>query len=147
MSNFADFIGETGGMDTVKPGSRQPLLELGVHDLVVNRCVAGKTRTGWFYFVAEFEVLSSDNPKHPTGSTAGYFISFKDYPDMAKRQLLDFLMKGLGLTEVEAKDAIKAESVWGTSQIAAGEKMKAVVRQATSKNGKPFKDYAWSPIG
>ncbi len=146
MTQFADFLGETGGMDAVKPGSRQPLLGLGVHTLQVNRCVAGKTRTGWFYFVSEFEVLSSDNPQHPKGTTAGYFISFKDYPDMAKRQLLDFLMKGFGLTEPEAKEAIKKEAAWGTEQILAGEKVTCVVREATSKNGKKFKDFNFSAI-
>lgn len=133
-------------MEGVKPGSRNPGLELGVHDLQVNRCVAGKTRTGWFYFVAEFEVIASDSPKHPKGTSVSYFISFKDYPDMAKRQLLDFLMKGFGMDEKDAKLAIGAESVWGTAQILAGEKVKAVVREAVSKNNKKFKDYVWSEL-
>lgn len=65
---------------------------------------------------------------------------------MAKRQLLDLLMKGFGLSESEAKDAIKAESVWGKDQIFANEKVKVVVREATSKNAKKFKDYAWTEI-
>ncbi len=65
---------------------------------------------------------------------------------MAKRQLLDLLMKGFGLSESEAKDAIKAESVWGKDQILANEKVKVVVREAMSKNNKKFKDYAWNEL-
>lgn len=150
MGQVEEFLGETGGFDEIKPGSKNPYLETGVHRLKINRCVFTKfnpKKGGGFYFVAEFKILESTNAAHPVGSSASFFLNFKDYVDMRKRQLLEFVMKGFDMTEAESKQAIASGVIWNEKQILAGEEVKVVVRDAENpKTGSKFKEYQWIPV-
>lgn len=151
---FKDFIGEVleekGGLDKLKPSGKNPIIQTGVHDLEVNRCVVGKSHAskgGAFFFVAEFTVLNSDNPQHPKGTAVSYYIGFKDYPELGMQRLLDFIMKSVGMSEADAKKAIDKELVWGDKQILSGAKVKCVAtEQISPKSKKKFTNYQWSPI-
>lgn len=151
---FKDFIGEAlkekGGIAGLHANGKNPILTTGVHDLEVNRCVVGKShpsKGGGFYFVCEFNVLESDNTQHPKGTAVTYFIGFKDYPELGMQRLLEFAMKGFGMTEAEAKEAIDKEVIWNDKQVFAGEKVKCVAKDAISpKSKKKFTAYNWSPL-
>lgn len=151
---FKDFVGdvlkEKGGLNGLKPGGKNPILGVGVHDLEVNRCVVGKShpkKGGAFFFVAELTVLTSDNKEHPVGTTVSYFIGFKDYPELGMQRLLEFAMRGFGMTEAQAKVAIDKEVIWNEKQILAGEKLKCVAREQISpQSKKKFTAYSWSPL-
>ncbi len=145
---FKEFLGEMGGVDQIKPGGKNPFIEVGVHALTVNRCVVGKShpkKGGAFYIATEFTVQTSDNPKHPKGSTVAWILSFKDYPELKMQNFLDFLMRGFGMTEAEAKKAIDTEVVWNDKQILATEKVNCIARKDTGKtSGREFTAYQWS---
>ncbi len=147
---FKEFLGEMGGVDSIKPGGKNPFIEPGVHALSVNRCVVGKShpkKGGAFYIATEFTVTKSDNPQHPAGSSVAWILSFKDYPELKMQNFLDFLMRGFEMSEAEAKKAIESEVVWNDKQILAGEKVTCIGRtEKSKKTDKPYTAYQWSPL-
>lgn len=161
MSAFSDFVGD--GLDKIKASNRNPLLEpvgyvraqngktgdpgiAANYKLKVNRCVFGKAQSsGAPYFAAEFDVLESNNPSIRAGSQAAYIISFAQYPEKGKQAILNLLMKGFGLDEAEAKDAIVKDTITGEAQVLAGEELNAtVLGEYSPKSNKLRVTYRWS---
>jgi hypothetical protein len=146
MGDFGSFLADTKGFDDVKASTKLPFLTIGNYDVEVIRCVGAKARAGWSYFVAELEILASDNPNLPTGAKASFYVSFKDNIEVKKRNVLEFVM-GFGLSEDDAKKALVGESITGPAQILAGEKTHIRAYEASSrKTGKKYLALQYSPV-
>lgn len=147
-ANFDAFLGKDGGADAVKLSSKNPGFEVGVYTAKINRCISGEARgTSTFYFVAEMEILTSDNAQLPKGTVVAYYLGFDNSKtiELRKRQLLEFIVGAGGLTLEEAKVAWTKGSVWGPDQIFADAKVNVVVREAIAKESKkPYRAFKFT---
>lgn len=147
--SLSEFLNTSGGMESVTQSQRLPFIQAGSYDAEVIRCVSGKSRAGAAYFVAELNILTSDNPALPAGAKASFFISFATHIDVRKRNLLEFCVgvgSTAGLTEADAKTAIVTDKITGEEQILAGEKFHVRAYETTSaKTGTKYLAMQYGP--
>lgn len=71
-------MGRFGGVEKAQPSEGGVWVIPGVYDVEVLKCKAGTSRKKQDFFVAELEVISSNNPERPVGSRMSWMATLKE---------------------------------------------------------------------
>ena len=82
----------------------------GRYKLRLLRCLSKQTQKSGMAFIAEFEVLESDNPAHPIGSKGTYFVKMAQQMEQMASEQPDNLIRVIGVNPVAAWDDVKGNT-------------------------------------
>lgn len=130
--------------------------EPGIYKAQINRVKLGKTRKEEDFFVVETELIESNNPDRPEGSTCSWMVMFKH--DAALGNIADFCRAGLfayavqndadpgvpSYEKVEVDDA-SAEQICGEENPLAGVILTVEAVNVKTKAGRDFTRVSWRP--
>lgn len=131
-------------------------LEGSNYTVLVHRCSEKETRKKVNAFIAELEVVATDNENCPVGYRPSFFVQDNPlYPDMALGNIADFLRAGLasmaqsqgGEEEPDDIELTKAigEACTGEENLLAGTYLQVYVYNKKTKEKKEdFTHHVWS---
>jgi hypothetical protein len=130
------------------PGYRIYLTS-GDYDLEVRTVTVGESRKKVPFVGFEFLVTGSNNPSHPVGSIANYTeLGDKDGWLGRIRGLLHAVVQNDGACTVnEITREVASALCEAAGEKIRGYKVRAIVTDATTRNGKNVTRHAWFPSG
>lgn len=155
MSSFWDKMGDKEINES--SGTKGGLyFEPGNYLARINRCRMIETREKHDAFVAEFEVLESDNEDRPVGCKPALFVDMDGkFPELALGNVTDFVRAGLACCAAQNgeehppiesigldKETMKA--VTGEDNILAGTFIQIYAFNKPTREGRDFTRFDWS---
>lgn len=131
---------------------------LGHYKLRLLRCLSKQTQKSGMAFIAEFQVLESDNPAHPIGSKGTYFVKM-DNQQQAFSNVLEMMAALLGfditnrehITQIDQQlrpqlaGLMTALETQGTAVLGGRETISVECRPTVTKAGRDFTLHVWAP--
>lgn len=119
------------------------------------RCKEIETRGKDVAFIAEFEIVESDNPECPVGYRPSFYVADDpEYPTMALGNIMDFLRAGLASLATAQGDPIDpedvqvdkeiAESSTGEENLLAGAFVRVYAYNKPTRKGNDYTRFEWS---
>jgi hypothetical protein len=137
-------MGILSGLGSAETSFRAPFLLEGTYILEVLMCKADVSRDGVPYFLAEFNILKSNNPERPPGTQAAWFVGIKkDTPALGNIRQFIAAASDVGVEDV---DDAAGELVVSTGQPLAGNLVIATASNIkTKKKGTDFTVVRYEP--
>jgi hypothetical protein len=133
-------------------------LSPGRYKLRLLRCLSKQTQKSGMAFIAEFEVLESDNPTHPIGSKGTYFVKMAN-PQQAHSNIFELVIAVLGfdITNPAHMEQVNREmrpqlaglmtalEAQGTAVLGGRDTVSVECRVKLTQRGTEFTLHTWSP--
>lgn len=130
----------------------------GRYKLRLLRCLSKQTQKSGVAFIAEFEVLESDNPAHPIGSKGTFFVKMAN-PQQGFSNILEMMVAILGfdisnpehLRQIETQlkpqlaQLMTTLETQGTAVLQGHETVSVECRIILTKANKEFTLHVWAP--
>jgi len=95
------------GVNAAKPNERGVYFEPGKYKVKVSKCQVITSRDGKDLFIADLDVLESNNPKHPVGAKRNWCQNIR--VDGAQSALQEFVVATLGYDYSTDREKIEKE--------------------------------------
>ena len=142
------FFGNMGSVDATAAGNRRPYFLEGTYKVRVVKAAAFNSRTGIPYFVAEAEILESNNPDRPAGMVCAQVIKLAT--DMGPINVKRFIAAANGIdpnsqaANEEVNEDVCEYAVSDEQPLAGIEMGLQCVLTATQKGG-DYTIHHWEP--
>lgn len=137
------------GVESVQLNNRAPYITPGLYLLRCKLNKQGTSRKKIPFFVAEFEVLESNNPDHPAGSSVNWMIQFPPLdPDKCRMALGNVKSYASALMDTPTSEVTEEglEDLTSAANPAEGFKIRAEAFNKPTRNGSPFTHVIWSTV-
>lgn len=112
----------------------------GLYTVVIKAATIFKAREGWDAAAIEMEILESNNPERPVGSTQTQLIKLSN--DAGPGNLKQFIAGVMGTSEAEVKAQV-GQLVFSDKQPLTGTKAVLEAVPTTTRKGDPFTKCTW----
>jgi hypothetical protein len=129
--------------EKAEPAFGDKYVKPGTYRVKIKQCVRRKSRANVPAFIAELEVLESNNEKFPVGSAMTWYQGVKmgtDQAKMAQGEIRRFIDLCFG----EPTDKAVGESVISDAQPLAGTILRLIAIDRDTKAGKKFTSCEWA---
>lgn len=140
-------MGAFSGIENTRTYKNAPYLTPGQYELAIRSLslIDSKKKRGQVFFVAEFDVVSSNNGDFQPGALVSWLVDM-DHGETALSNCKAFASAVLDCDEEEVNEAAM-EKLVGPDQPASGIRVKANAFNIKTKSGNDFTKIRWDSIG
>ncbi len=138
-------MGLFGGIKEAKFNSGGVYFEPGSYRVKVAKISSGNTREGSRpFFVAEFTILESSNPKRPAGTSVSWMVMLDKFKETALGNIKGFVSALYGIAQDDVDEA-GVEALISAENPGQGKEVLAVASMTKTKKGDDFTKVVFSP--
>ena len=127
----------------------------GTHLVRIQKCKQAQTRMGKDFFVAECEIVETNNEDMKIGSSYSFFVLFDEYPELSLGNVADFMNAGMASYFIQNGEEVPegfevdtdvAEAIAGEENILVGTLLNVEAFIKQTRAGKDFTKFKWTPV-